>query len=243
MKKKNLIIGIITVILLILLVNKVLILNEYKSEKRDIDQNNFLSKVISILYYVEPIEDEIATYEEMTFKNYFEGYEDNNNFKVKYDENGNIKSYYSINKTNQYIDILNINSFKMYTDENLGELDYKTSESMKQFLINNNIKNDLDFLNYIKLNYYHLSSNIFTNLETIKNNFIINEFVNVSLINFDELILINRNLSGFIFVNQNMKEIHLIKGSDKYIITLSGEDITNDEFVRNLLESIKFIEK
>ena len=40
-----------------------------------------------------------------------------------------------------------------------------------------------------------------------------------------------------------MKEIHLINGSDKYIITLSGEDITNDEFVRNLLESVKFIEK
>lgn len=243
MKKKNLIIGIITVILLILLVNKVLILNEYKSEKRGIDQNNFLSKGISIYYYAEPIETEIATYEEMTFKNYFEGYEDINNFKVKYDENGNIESYYSINKTNQYIDILNINSFKIYTDKNLGELDYKTSESMQQFLINNNIKNDLDFLNYIKLNYDYLSSNIFTNLETIKNNFIINEFVNVLLIDFDELILIDRNLSGFIFVNQNMKEIHLINGSDKYIITLSGEDITNDEFVRNLLESIKFIEK
>lgn len=243
MKKKNLIIGIITVILLILLVNKVLILNEYKSEKRDIDQNNFLSKGISIPYYVKPIETEIVTYEEMTFKNYFEGYEDINNFKVKYDENGNIESYYSINKTNQYIDILNINSFKIYTDKNLGELDYKTSESMQQFLINNNIKNDLDFLNYIKLNYDYLSSNIFTNLETIKNNFIINEFVNVLLIDFDELILIDRNLSGFIFVNQNMKEIHLINGSDKYIITLSGEDITNDEFVRNLLESIKFIEK
>ena len=177
MKKKNLIIGIITVILLILLVNKVLILNEYKSEKRDIDQNNFLSKGISIPYYVKPIETEIVTYEEMTFKNYFEGYEDINNFKVKYDENGNIESYYSINKTNQYIDILNINSFKIYTDKNLGELDYKTSESMQQFLINNNIKNDLDFLNYIKLNYDYLSSNIFTNLETIKNNFIINEFV------------------------------------------------------------------
>ena len=243
MKKKNLIIGIITVILLILLVNKVLILNEYKSEKRDIDQNNFLSKGISIPYYVKPIETEIVTYEEMTFKNYFEGYEDINNFKVKYDENGNIESYYSINKTNQYIDILNINSFKIYTDKNLDELDYKTSESMQQFLINNNIKNDLDFLNYIKLNYDYLSSNIFTNLETIKNNFIINEFVNVLLIDFDELILIDRNLSGFIFVNQNMKEIHLINGSDKYIITLSGEDITNDEFVRNLLESIKFIEK
>ena len=243
MKKKNLIIEIITVILLILLVNKVLILNEYKSEKRDIDQNNFLSKGISIPYYVKPIETEIVTYEEMTFKNYFEGYEDINNFKVKYDENGNIESYYSINKTNQYIDILNINSFKIYTDKNLDELDYKTSESMQQFLINNNIKNDLDFLNYIKLNYDYLSSNIFTNLETIKNNFIINEFVNVLLIDFDELILIDRNLSGFIFVNQNMKEIHLINGSDKYIITLSGEDITNDEFVRNLLESIKFIEK
>lgn len=243
MKKKNLIIGIITVILLILLVNKVLILNEYKSEKRGIDQNNFLSKVISILYYVEPSEAEIATYEEITFKNYFEGYENNNNFKVKYDENGNIKSYYSISKTEQYIDMLNINSFKIYTDKDLNEYDYKTTESMKQILKNNNINNDVDFLNYIKLNYHHHSSNIFTKVETIKNNFIINEFVNVTLLNYDELILINRNLSGFIFVNQNMKEIHLINGSDKYIITLSGEDITNDEFVRNLLESVKFIEK
>ena len=179
----------------------------------------------------------------MTFKNYFEGYEEKNNFKVKYDENGNIKSYYSISKTEQYIDMLNINSFKIYTDKDLNEYDYKTTESMKQILKNNNINNDVDFLNYIKLNYHHHSSNIFTKVETIKNNFIINEFVNVTLLNYDELILINRNLSGFIFVNQNMKEIHLINGSDKYIITLSGEDITNDEFVRNLLESIKFIEK
>lgn len=243
MKKKNIIIVIIGLVILIFLINKLLILNEYKTERKDLKQDSFFTKVISILSYNEPNSDEIINYEGMTFKNYFEGYEEKNNFKVKYDENGNIKSYYSISKTEQYIDMLNINSFKIYTDKDLNEYDYKTTESMKQILKNNNINNDVDFLNYIKLNYHHHSSNIFTKVETIKNNFIINEFVNVTLLNYDELILINRNLSGFIFVNQNMKEIHLINGSDKYIITLSGEDITNDEFVRNLLESVKFIEK
>ncbi len=246
MKNKKIFLTIIitfVIVLLLILINKLLVLNKFKSEERNLNLDNIFTKTITVVNYNEVESDEILNYEELTMRNYFKEYivnENNSTIKVKYDTNGNIESFYTIDKTQQYIDILNFNSFSLYTEDDADEYNFKTEESMKDYLSDKKIKNDIDLLSYIKNNYC-IYNNIFMNNETIKNNFLINSFVEVTLPEFENITLIDGRLSGYIInsLSDNLKEIHILGNDVQYVITLSGNSITNNEFIMELLETIK----
>lgn len=245
--KKNkifLIVGIVVVVILVLiLINKLLILNNFKSEVRNLNLENIFDETINVVNYNEIKSDEIFNYEELTMKNYFKEYKENvnnPNMRVKYDAKGNVESFYAIDKTQQYIDMLNLNSFKLYIEEDSNDYNFNTEESMKDYLKDKKIENDIDLLNYVKNNYY-IKNNIFMNRETIKNNFLINSFVEVTLPDFKNITLIDGRISGYIInvPSTKAKEIHILDNDVQYIITLSGDSITNSEFIMELLETIK----
>lgn len=248
MKSKKMfliIIAFVIGIVLMLLINKLLMLNKFKSEERDLNLESIFSETITISKYNEVSSNEILKYEELSMKNYFVEYivnQDNPSMKVKYDSNHNIESFYIIDKVQQYIEMLNLNSFNLYEEGDSSNYDFSTNESTKSYLRDRNIENDIDLLNYTKSNYY-IKNNIFMNKETIKNNYLINSFVEVTLPEFESVTLINGRLSGYIIngSSNNLKEIHLLNNDTQYIITLSGKSITNDEFIIKLLETIKFI--
>ena len=79
------------------------------------------------------------------------------------------------------------------------------------------------------------------NTETIKNNFLINSFVEVTLPDFKNITLIDGRISGYIInvPSTKAKEIHILDNDVQYIITLSGDSITNSDFIMELLETIK----
>ena len=53
--------------------------------------------------------------------------------------------------------------------------------------------------------------------------------------------MIDGKIQGYIInTNNSIKEIHVLNGKTQYIILLSGEIITNKEFINDLLESITF---
>ena len=245
--KKNkifLIVGIVVVVILILiLINKLLILNNFKSEVRNLNLENIFDETINVVNYNEIKSDEIFNYEELTMKNYFKEYKENvnnSNMRVKYDAKGKVESFYSIDKIQQYIDMLNLNSFKLYIEEDSNDYNFNTEESMKDYLKDKKIENDIDLLNYVKNNYY-VKNNIFMNTETIKNNFLINSFVEVTLPDFKNITLIDGRISGYIInvPSTKAKEIHILDNDVQYIITLSGDSITNSDFIMELLETIK----
>lgn len=245
MKNKRIIIKVIvilTVLLFTLLVYKLLMLSRYSNERIDIDTSTIFEKKIIVSSIVPLNQNETLKVDEMSIKNYFADYENNqnnSNFKVKYDDSGKVVSFYSISLTEQYVELLKFNSFELYSDDNYNRKNSINGDVCK-FLRENKIKNDIDFLKYIKNNYY-FENNIFNSVRTMKNNYLVNTFVQVALPAFKEIVLIEGMIDGYIFNMQSgMKEIHILNGKKSYTIVLSGDEITNDEFIVSLLESVNF---
>lgn len=196
---------------------KVFLLNKYKANERTLDTNTIFIETVTISNDKEV--DDVITYEELSIKNWFNEFEEhktNSNLKAKYDAEGNVVSAYSISKENQYVNLL---------------------DSLK----NDNIKNDIDLLKYVKDNYF-IKNTIFTSKKTMETNYSINYFVDNALPEFESISLINGNITGYIInmKNVNTREIHLLYNNEQYILSLFGEDITNTEFITNLLETVKF---
>ncbi len=241
MKKKIVLLVLLVIILIIgFVVYKFVMLQKYKTDNT-IDTKVIFNETINISYNQS---DDNVVFEEMSYYNHFSDYvnKENSSFKVKYDNNNEIVSFYNITKERQYINMLNTNSFELFSDNKENDISYETEKNMKEFLDKNNIKDDVDLLNYIKKNYY-FKNNIFTCTKTMRNNYIFNSLILVAFPEFKNITLVNGSIRGYIIntaSSQNIKEIHLLYNNSQYIITLFGEDITNDDFVKELITSISF---
>ena len=237
MKKKAIIKLIIFIILMCFIVFKYVVLLNYKTEDIPIDNDSIFNETINIKYKESNNQ---TSFEDMTYNNYFSDYvtKENTNFKVKYNSDNKVESFYNISKEKQYIYILNNDSLSLFSSKE--ESNYETEKYMKDYLNKNNIKNDIDLLKHIKEKYY-IKSYIYTPIKTMKSNYIINSFVQIALPEFKNIVLVKGdNTNGYIINTKSASEIHLLYNGDQYIITLSGNDLTNKEFINRLLESIKF---
>ena len=237
MKKKLIIKLIIFIILMCFIVFKYVVLLNYKTENIPIDNDSIFNETININYKES---DNQTSFGNMTYNNYFSDYvtKENTNFKVKYNSDNKVESFYNISKEKQYIYILNNNSLSLFADKEVSS--FETEKYMKDYLNKNNIKNDIDLLKHIKEKYY-IKSYIYTPIKTMKSNYIINSFVQIALPEFKNIVLVKGdNTNGYIINTKSVSEIHLLYNDDQYIITLSGNEITNKEFINNLLETISF---
>lgn len=227
-------------VLLCLMAYKFAMLQKYKTENIAINTTSIFNETVNIGY----TEDDVITFDEMSYKDYFADYVDKEglSFKVKYNENGEISAFYSIIKEKQLINLLNVNSFELATDGEDSKNDFSTEKDMKKFLNNNNIKDDIDLIKYIKDNYY-LENKLLTPTKTMRKNYIINSLAQSVFPNFESITLIKSdNIKGYI-VNVHsspLKSIHLLYGDNQYVIALFGEEVTNSEFINNLLETVSF---
>ena len=243
MKKKTIILVLFIVLLLAFISYKAIMLNKYKTEKREINLDSIFNETITVKSETEYSDDRISI-DNMSFDNYFNGYVDSETaYKMKYDENNEVVSFYSTNSMTQYINILNPNSFEIGLN-NAKDKSFSTEEDTRKYLDSHNIKNDVDLLKYIKDNYY-LKNNIFTCTSTMKNNYLINSFVSDTLVQYNKITLINGDIEGYIIDAMNaygngVKGIFILKDDKQYVITLGGSELTNDEFVIKLLSSVKF---
>lgn len=234
MKKKIICITIILV-LAIFFAYKSYMLIKYRSEKVTLDKGLIFKETLTIE----------NNSNSKTIEEYFEGYEElenNSNFKVKYNDEGEVESFYTLANIEQYVNLLNINSFELYTDDSIKK-NYNTEKDMKDYLSKNKINNDIDLLKHIKENYY-FKNNLFTCSKTMKNNYILNNFVLSTLPNFKEIVLIDGSINGYIIVintssEKPIKEVHILNEDKQYIIFLAGNDITSTEFITELLETVK----
>lgn len=217
MKKKILIVLIfIFLLLLTFLGYKVFLLNKYKTNERTLDTNTIFIETVTISND-KKVDGDVIIFEELSVKNYFNEFEEhktNSNLKAKYDMEGNVVSAYSISKDKQYINSIDLE--------------------------NDKIKTDIELFKYIKDNYY-FKNTIFTSKKIIENNYLINSFVENGMPEFENITLINGKINGYILgMGNSRKEIHLLHNNEQYIISLIGEELINNEFVMNLLETVEF---
>ena len=233
--KKKIICIIIILVLAIFFAYKSYMLIKYRSEKVTLDKDLIFKETLTIE----------NNSNSKTIEEYFEGYEElenNSNFKAKYNDEGEVESFYTLANVEQYVNLLNINSFELYTDDSIKK-DYNTEKDMKDYLSKNKINNDIDLLKHIKENYY-FKNNLFTCSKAMKNNYILNNFVLSTLPNFKEIVLIDGSIKGYIIVintssEKPIKEVHILNEDKQYIIFLAGNDITSTEFITELLETVK----
>lgn len=155
---------------------------------------------------------------------------------LKFDEYDNLEAAFRASKDNQLIE-----KFKKNFDEvPIGEDAIFIDEDREYFLIKNNINNDLDFLNYINQKYY-LNSNLFTSLRQMEENYNFNNFVQISLPDIKKSAKIIGDYEGYIFdVQEDIREVHILKNNKDYIFTFIGEEMIKDEYIVDLLSTLKF---
>ena len=237
MKKSNIII--IVILILAFVGFKSYLLNKYKTEKKDIDTSVIFKDEIDIK--LKDYKGKLFTYEGISFRNDFADYKKNeNNWYVKKDKDGNVTSALYISRMEQYHDLLtdgNLNIISGDSEEVVNKLFLEKDRI--SFLEEYDIHNDIDLLKYIKDNYY-LQNTILTHQKEMKQNYIINSFVEVSLPSFSKINLIKGELTGYIlYASENIRQIHILSGDYQYIISLVGEKLVQEDYITSLLETVK----
>ena len=238
-KYRNIIKFIVVILCLLLFIcYKAVMLYKYQYNEIEFDTNKIFNETITI--------DRNSEYNgkriylgRISFADYFDNYADvrnEYNTKVKYDNNNKAVAFYSVRKEKQYVNILSNESLENGFNSLDGEL-VTTSNNTLKYLYDHGVRNDIALLKYIKENYY-FQSNIFTFTKTMKTNYLLNNFVDNGLLSFNNIVLINGYIDGYI-INKNIKEIHILKDGMQYIISLYGDEITTNEFITKLLYSIK----
>lgn len=236
MKKK--IIIIVIILILAFLGYKFYLLNKYDVEKRDIDNNVIFKDNITI--NLKEYKGDLFDYDNISFRNDFKDYTKNeHDWYIKRYNNEVVSAIY-ITKIDQYHHLLtdgNLEIINGDSDEVVNKIFIE--EDKIAFLEEYKINNDIDLMNYIKDNYY-LKNNILTCHKRMKQNYIVNSFVNVSLPTFSKITLIKGDLTGYIiYANENIRQVHILSGDYQYIMSFVGKDLVTDEYITSLLETVK----
>ena len=243
MKKSIVVILIVVVLMGIYVGYKEMILNKYKSEKINLDKTLIFKDTIEVTKS-DAVAENIIKVGDISLNNIFTNYEVDETFDTiinsqKAKDNGIIGKKYTNNEEKvtiiempQLIELLSIN----VDDEGNNEIinfEKKADKSFVDFIKNNNIKDDIDLIKYVKDNYY-CKSTIFTTKNQIKNNYIINVLGNSLK---DGTSLITGDLTGYIVGGTR---IFILHNNKNYYITLEGNEITTPDFINYLLSVVSF---
>ncbi len=229
----------IVIFLLFGLGYKYYLFNKYYIDKVDFNTDGIFDKTVTISHRDDY--DLMYTYEDLNIKDDFTSFYQNEDFFIDKNEFGEVVKAIGFNKMDQYYLMLKDSAFTVGALED----DYLFTEDDRiRFTGENNIHNDIDLYKYIKENYY-LESNIFDSIKRLKEKYIINNFVAIlglaSDANVNTITLINGDITGYIInIGEVAKEIHLLHNNEQYMIILQGKDYLDDNYIINLLESVKF---
>ena len=249
-KIKNIIVCLVVLIILFLLsfvIYKGILLSVYNVEPIE-NYETFVKKLEikdEIKIYKKTINDQDYLSEfDIKIRNDFKGYTrevDGDTVKYNLYDGDTFKSAVWLGKSNQYIDMFTSDSMSLYIDGG-NSLPYSgefTDADRKYFLLKNDINNDLDFLEYIRNNYY-IKSNVFTSKRAIKENYAINLFVSVTLPNIQSITLITGDYTGYIFnINEDIREVHILRNDISYFLTFNGDNVNSDEYIQDILSSLE----
>ena len=255
-KIKNVVIGVITILFLIILVigiYKVMIISKHTINTPD----NYLEVVEGLkvkdtlkIYKRTIDKDDYLVEGNIKIRNDFSDYQRSGDLKeddeysyVQYlDSNDDKKNSVIIGRMIQYIDLFVRNDITFFygeDDKNISE-DRFTAADRKYFLLKNDINNDIDFLKYIKNNYF-VKNNIFMNVRVFRENYAFNLFVSIVIPKVDSISLIKGDYEGFIFNLGKTREIHIIRDEMIYSFLLKGEGLITDKYIVDWIGTLEII--
>lgn len=158
------------------------------------------------------------------------------NYYYKYDEKQKVESAFYFGTDISYIDYFTNDDLIIFNVSDFGQFQ---SADRKYFLLRNDINDDLDFINYIKDNYY-AKSNIFSSNREIKENYALNLFVDIAIPRVDSLTIINGDYKGFIFnLNNRIREVNILRNGKRYIFTFIGDEYIKDVYIQDILSTLE----
>ena len=190
-------------------------------------------------YTKEEIKDtNYLEYKNFKVKNYVEDFEiEDSDYNYKYYVNSNMEKNTAlmigifptrIDEINNYDDdsiYVELNHFPIYIS--------KTSRN--KFLEKHDIKNDVYLIKYIRTREKH-KYNIFTPTTKIKEEYFYN-FIEYNLPNLDKIYYIEGDREGYIFVDDDMKQISLIDKDKLYVLRVYNLDYFTDEVIEDIIRS------
>lgn len=150
-----------------------------------------------------------------------------------YDNDNKVKAAFWMEVTDSYVE-------KFKTDKTLFGVDNKkiSSKYITNFFKDNNIKNDIDLFNFLKEK-KDVKNNIFTTVNKMKENYMIQYFTVVSMPTIDGITLINGDYSGYILnLTSSGKEVSILKGNKRYAFIFLHSKYFTDECINDLISTI-----
>lgn len=171
-------------------------------------------------------------------KNYVEDFElDDTDYNYKYYVNTNLDKntalMIGIFQT-RIGEINNYNSDSIYVELNHFPI-YISKTSRNKFLEKHNINNDVDLIKYIRSREKN-DYNIFTSTTKIKEEYFYN-FIEYNMPNLDKIYYIDGDRTGYVFVDDDMKQISLIENEKLYVIRVYNLEFFNDEVIKDIINS------
>ncbi len=144
-----------------------------------------------------------------------------------------LDAIFKVGKTDSYYELLAADNMTNSSFKNINK---------KALLKKYNINNDRDLLEYLANN-YDKNPNIFSSRDYIELNYLIKTFANTVIPNAN-IILINGDLSGFIYIiNNDVYEIHLTNNKYNYVFGFFNKNNSNYfnlDYVKDFINNIQF---
>lgn len=238
---------IIFIVLLILIYFGVNGVNLYsykfnKSEYYNITKNLAFKDTMKITKSTPLNPDEYLSFKNVKVKNYFKDFKEAKNL----DTSGNSVKYVLYNDDNKLIASFWITisetlttKFKSNLDIDNKEIDKLKEVNRENFLKKNNIRNDIDLFKFLESK-KDINNNIFTNINEMKENYLISNFVESNVPEVNNITLIDGDYDGYIFkiTAIGTKEYNLIYSGKIYSFTFIGTDYFSDDYINEILNTV-----
>ena len=202
--------------------------NELKIYKRTIPENEYLQ------------------IDDIKLRNDFKDYEKEEqpnlnvvNYTLK--ENDKTNSHFSFSKSSQNIDLFVSNDINFYIPKDYNVTCPESSftyADRKYFLLKNDINDDVDYINYVRENYF-IKNNILMDRRTLMENFAFNLFTATIIPNVESITLITGDYRGYIYNIKGVREVHIIRNDQSYMFLFYGENLTTDDYITDLLSTLE----
>ena len=184
-------------------------------------------------------ETDYLKYKNFKIKNYIEDFElEDEDYNYKYYTNTNMDKNTALMIgifPTRIDEINNYDKDSIYVELNHFPI-YISKTSRNKYLEKHDIKNDVDLIKYIRSREKH-KYNVFTPTTKIKEEYFYN-FIEYNLPNLDKVYYIEGDRTGYIFVDDDMKQISIIDKDKLYVIRIYNLDYFNDEVIEDMINSI-----
>lgn len=148
-------------------------------------------------------------------------------------DNNKVKAAFWATVTDSYVDRFK-NNHELFGINNKNI----SKQYISNFYNKNNIKNDIDLFNYLK-DKKNIKNNIFTSVNKMKENYMIQFFTAVSMPIIDSITLISGDYDGYIFnLSSSGKEVSILKNNKRYVFTFLYSEYFDDSFIEDLISTI-----